>query len=154
MKFLELKDVIKTNELLRRYVDFSKGFFIELEAYSCKKTKEERKNKTVGEPLCFFINALEMAFDNDDFTGYTMEQFVQIQTNKLLSDLKYILFVYSKNEKETSEYINYFNVLLKQTIGISNANIYELTMKQSKENVYVIYNKKMKRVLLVKAQCE
>lgn len=151
MKFLELKSVIQTNELLKRYTEMFRGATIEFEVYSCKKTREERKNKAVSAPLCFFINALEMAFEEGFFQDIKLTDFIKVKPSKFFNDLSYVLLVDSKNTNDAIEYINYIKMLLKPTIGISNANIFDVSINKTHDSsVYLIYNSKMKRILIVK----
>ena len=153
MKFLELKNLIQTNELLKRLSEFSGSSLIEFEAYSCKKTKEEKKKKLCAIPLCYFIGALELTFEHEDYNDLNMNDFLQIKVSRLINDLNYIIFTVSKCKNETLEYIKYIKKLLKQVIGISNAFVYETKIYREDSNkIYVIYNQKMKRVLIVKAK--
>ncbi|OQS54311.1 hypothetical protein EHP00_1017 [Ecytonucleospora hepatopenaei] len=155
MKFLELKNIIQTNELLKRYTELFKGSKIEFEVYSCKKTREERRNKTIDDPLGFFINALEMAFEDESFKTLILEDFHKTKPSKLFNDIAYILVINNKSTKETVEYVTYIKLLLKQTIGIYNADIYKITnLRQIYEDVYLMYNKKMKRILIIKMNCK
>ncbi|ORD93839.1 YA60 [Enterospora canceri] len=151
MKFMEITHILKTNELFKKYMEFVSGKLIEIEAYSCKKSKEERMIRRIKKPLRFFISALEMSFIHYDFSKLNMGMFEKVDFNAFCQDLYNFMFYVCKCKDEANECIEYVKLVLQHCVNVDGAAIYGFKFHGDEPgSVYLIYNKSMKRILLVK----
>lgn len=166
MKFLEISNIIKTNALLSRYNSFYKGKVLEIEAYSCKRTRKEKKSNPGPKPLAYLIGALESSFTDYEFRELNLNSFDKQSEKNVIDFINYKIFLACKCKNELSDHLLYLSLLFKQTIDIKQSEIYKYTLgderdksmarstqdeEESTTTIFLIYNKKMKRVLMVKA---
>ena len=111
MKFLDLNSLIKTNILFSRLQAFNAKRTLEIEAYSCKQTKEQKRYKNIPKPLRFYITALELAFPDYDFSRETNDSFDIISFEILKSELSFVFFTFYKNNEDVAEIIQYFSIV-------------------------------------------
>lgn len=155
MKFLEMETIAKANYLLiqikNKFMKSPYGKNIEIEAYSCKNSKLDKTRKSLKKPLKFLIGVLELSFINFEFNKLTMESFEVVTEATLLHELNYEVFLDLKCKNATIDCLHYLKLLFNLSINIKHATVYRLTINcDTFKTIYLIYNKKMKRILLVK----
>lgn len=155
MKFLELNSLIKTNILFSRLQAFNSRRTLEIEAYSCKQTKEQKKYRSIQKPLRFYISALDLAFPDYNFSNETMDSFDSISLDILKSELSFVFFTLYKNNEDVAELIDYLNILLQQCVDIDDSAFYvfnkPLISDSNDIRVFLIHDKKKKRVIILKS---
>lgn len=155
MKFLELNNIIKTNILFSRLQAFDSRRTLEIEAYSCKQTKEQKRHRNICKPLRFYISALELAFPDYDFSNESIRSFNAISSQELKGELSFIFFTLYKNHNDVSELIHYLDILLEQCIDIRKSVFYSLDKSilcDSKyHKIFLIHDKQKKRVIIIKS---
>lgn len=178
MKYLEMPNILKTNALFSRLNILDPTRSIEVEVYSCKETKKQKKNYNknynknnsrtsiesisstdvtnnilTNKLLKYFISALSESFPDYDFSNNPMNFFKETHYEFLISELAYILFTVYRNHEEVSEVLSFFDNILKQSIGIKAASIYYVENlflnERDKYRVFLIYDKSMKRVIVI-----
>ncbi|KAL6121073.1 hypothetical protein NUSPORA_02064 [Nucleospora cyclopteri] len=150
-----MTSLIKTNNLLTKLNNFKHGKTIEIEAYSCKNSKQQKKNNKLEKPLRFLISTLEMSFIDFDFSKNTIKDFKIVDSALLFKNLNYSFLTLSKNQQETAEYLEYLELLLNQCIDLKNSLIYRIeVVDKSAVEVFMLYNKKMRRILVIKISDE
>lgn len=154
MKFLELNNIIKTNILFSRLQAFDSRRTLEIEVYSCKQTKEQKKHKNIQKPLRFYVSALDLAFPDHDFSNESMNSFDNISIETLKAELSFVFFTMYKNNEDVAELIQYLNILLDQCVDIHNSVFYifnkPILSDPIYNNVFLIHDNKKKRVVIIK----
>lgn len=155
MKFLEISSIIKTNALLSRLQAFDPRRSLEIEVYSCKQTREQRKHRDKPKPLRFYISALELTFPDYDFSEMTQEAFKVISYTVLKSELSFVLFTMYKNHEDVGEFIEYLDVLIGQCVDVRRSQFCvvekDLLDDLNFHRIFVIYDKKKRRVMIIKS---
>lgn len=158
MKYLEINSIVKTNALLSRLHAFDPRRSLEIEAYSCKQTKEQKKHKNIPKPLRFYISALELTFPDYDFSSITNDSFKNIPYSALRNELSFIFFTMYKNSSDVEEFVSYLDALFEQCVEIKKARFFivEKDVFEDLEfyKIFMIHDKKKKRVLIIKSILE
>lgn len=158
MKFLEMSNIIKTNALLSRLQAFDPKRSVEIEAYSCKQTKEQKKHRDIPKPLRFYISALELAFPDFDFSEMSLSGFNKITYNVVRNELSYVFFTIYKNCDDVEEFVVFLDTLLEQCINIKAAKFFLVdgTMFGDSDfhKIFLIYDSQIKRVVIIKSVLE
>ncbi|ELA41030.1 uncharacterized protein VICG_01912 [Vittaforma corneae ATCC 50505] len=158
MKFLEIGSIIKTNALLSRLQAFDPRRSLEIEAYSCKQTREQKKHKTIPKPLRFYVSALELAFPYYDFSTMTKESFRNISHGMLKNELSFVFFTMYKNHEDVEEFVSYLDALLEQCVDVKRAQFFivEDNMLDDLDfhRIFMVYDKRKRRVLIIKSILE
>lgn len=158
MKFLEMNSIIKTNMLFSRLRAFDPKRTLEIEAYSCKQTKEQKRHKNLPKPLRFYISALELAFPDYDFSNVTLSSFKPTTLENVKKELSYVFFTIYKNSEDVSELLAYLDALLGQCVNLRTSSILTLDRIFSCDTdyykVFILHDKKLKRILIIKSVLE
>jgi len=158
MKFMEMNDIIKTNALFTRLKAFDPKLSLEIEAYSCKPTKEQKRHKNIPKPLLFYVCALELAFPDYDFSNEAMSSFAKTTLDNIKKELSYIFFTLYKNNEEVSELIAYLDALLEQCLDLKKTLAFIVDKPASTETgyhrVFLLHDRKLKRILVIKTALE
>lgn len=158
MKLLEISSITKTNVLFSRLRAFDPKRSLEIEAYSCKQTREQKRHKRLPKPLRFYISALELAFPDYDFSNETLSSFKHTTVDNVKSELSYVFFTIYKNEDDVSSLLAYLDILLSQCVSIKNTAIFVLDRVFSCDidyyKVFILHDKKLRRILIIKSILE
>lgn len=158
MKFLEINSITKTNALLSRLQAFDPRRSLEIEAYSCKQTREQKRHKNIPKPLRFYISALELAFPDYDFSTMEEESFRSISHGTLRNELSFVFFTMYKNHEDVEEFVSYLDALLEQCVDVKRAQFFivEDNMLDDLDfhRIFIVHDKKRKRVLIIKSMLE
>lgn len=154
MKFMELSSLLRTNILFAKLKLLNPNQTVEMEAYSCKPTKSERKNKRrLPKPLRFYISALEMSFDDYDFSSYTASSFLATHMDFFKKELCFVLFKAYKNNEDVFEFVNYVTGVLNNVIQTKKCEIVLIDkferQEEGRTKIFIFYNKKLKRIVMV-----
>ncbi|KAM0680800.1 hypothetical protein GINT2_001074 [Glugoides intestinalis] len=156
MKFLEINSIIKTNTLLSRMQAFDPQRSLEIEVYSCKQTREQKRHKRIPKPLRFYICALELAFPDYSFSTATLNFFRKIPYSSIKNELSFVFFTLYKNNEDVKEFINYLDALLDQCIDMKNTEFFLVDESLLDDNdfhrIYILHNRK--RIIVIKSILE
>lgn len=154
MKFMEMNSIIKTNALFARLKAFDSKLNLEIEAYSCKQTKQQKRHKNIPKPLLFYICALEISCPDHDFSSESMSLFEKTTFENIKIELAFIFFRLYKNNEEVNELLKYFDALLDQCLDVSRTIAYVVDKPVSSETgflrVFLLHDKRKKRILIIK----
>lgn len=154
MKFLEINNIIKTNVLFSKLKAFNPNINLEIEAYSCKQTKEQKKYYKIPKPLRFYISVLELAFPDYDFSNETLSSFKKTSMDIVIKEMSYLFFVLYKNNDEVTELLSYLEALLGQCLNLRKTSVLLLDRTRFSEsdyrNVFLLHDKKLKRIIVLK----
>ncbi|ELA46771.1 hypothetical protein VCUG_01730 [Vavraia culicis subsp. floridensis] len=150
MRYLEMSLISEANAIFNQLE--AKNFSINLEAYSCKYTKKQRKRQNYKNTIAHLINTLELAnlkgkckLKRDDFK---LKQFSEIK-----NDIFLILMCNDRFDAE--KMIKMLVICIQNTVGINSTLIFSLEnrialLSDDKHFLcYLFYNKKVKRILLL-----
>ena len=153
-----MNNIIKTNALFSRLQAFDPKRSLEIEAYSCKQTKEQKKHKNIPKPLRFYISALELAFPDYSFSNEGLSSFKQSTLDNIKKELSFIFFTLYKNNDDVNDLLSYLESLLGQCINLKESSIFVLDRIFSSDSnyskVFLIHDKKLKRILIIKSILE
>lgn len=150
MKYLELTLLSEVNAMFNQLNN--KNFNINLEAYSCKYTKKQRKQQNYKNVTAHLINTLELAnltdrrkLEKDDFK---LKQFSEFKND--------IFLIFTRNKYLNSVVMTKIMCLcIYSVIGVDKTLIFSLDKRSAllSDNrhflCYFFYNKKRKRILLM-----
>lgn len=155
MKFLELNNIIKTNILFSKLQSFDPRRTLEIEVYSCKQTKQQKKHRIIRKPLRFYVSALEMAFPDHDFSSESIRSFNKSSGQELKGELSFVFFTLYKNHSDVAELVQYLDNLLEQCVDVRHSVFYTLNKSilcdSDYHKVFLIHDKKSKRVVIIKS---
>jgi hypothetical protein len=158
MKFLGINSIIKTNALLSRLHTFDPRRSLEIEAYSCKQTREQKRHKKIAKPLRFYISSLELTFPDYDFSDLSIDSFKEISYKALRNELSFVFFTMYKNNEDVEEFISYLGALFEQCVDIERANIYIIENNLLDDldfyKIFMIHDKRKRRILIIKSILE
>lgn len=158
MKFMELTNITRTNRLFEKLREFDPKRTIDIEVYSCKQTKHQKTHWCIPKPFRFYISALEMAFPDYDFSQETIDIFKEVDMEAIKKELSFVFFTMYRNCEDVSEMVHFIEQILEQCVDTRKAQYYTVDTLFGDEAVvyklYIIYDKKAKRVLIVKSLCE
>lgn len=158
MKFLEMNSIIKTNVLFSKLRAFDPKRSLEIEAYSCKQTRQQKRHKDLPKPLRFYISALELAFPDYDFSSETLSSFKPTTLESVKKELSYVFFTIYKNNEDVNELLAYLDALLEQCVNLRNSFIFTLDRIFSCDTdyykVFILHDRKLRRVLIIKSVLE
>lgn len=158
MKFLEMGRITKTNVLFSRLRAFDPKRSLEIEAYSCKQTREQKKHKRLPKPLRFYISALEQAFPDFDFSNETLSSFKHTTVENVKRELSYVFFTIYKNKEDVNELLAYLDALLSQCVSLRKSAIFALDRVFSCDTgyhkVFILHDKRLRRILIIKSVLE
>lgn len=150
MRYLEMSLISEANAIFNQLE--AKNFSINLEAYSCKYTKKQRKRQNYKNTIAHLINTLELAnlkgkckLKRDDFK---LKQFSEIK-----NDIFLILMCNDRFDAE--KMIRMLVICIQNTVGINSTLMFSLEnrialLSDDKHFLcYLFYNKKVKRILLL-----
>jgi len=154
MKYIDMQNINKTNALLSRLTAADPKMNIELEIYSCKQTKQQKKHHAIPKPWRFYISALESEFDDYDFSLQPQNSFLSTTFEDIHKELSYLMFTVFKNNEDVLETMAFVEKIINQCIFIKKSvcvRIENLLVNESEHTkVFLIYNKVLRRVVLIK----
>lgn len=156
MKFIDMPAIIQTNALLSRINVLDPKKSIEVELYSCKQTKVQKKHRNIKKPLRYYVSVLEETFGDFDFSGKSAESFVQITHEYLKKELSFILFTIYKNYEDVNELLLFMDNIFSSCVSVRHSlhcyidNLFENESDNCR--VFIIHDKKQKRVILIKTR--
>lgn len=154
MRFMEMKNLLRTNALFARLEPIDPNDTIEIEAYSCKQTKKERKCYTMPKPLRFYVSVLEMTYPDYDFSKFSYKSFIKTTIEHVKKEISFIFLTIYKNNDDVTEFISFYECIINQVICLKNCIIMLVDIEIDSEYLYqktfLFYNKKLKRILVLK----
>ncbi len=154
MKFMEMRNLLKTNILFSRLQLFDPKKTIEIEAYSCKQTKDQKRHKFIPKPLRFYISALELTFPDYDFSNEKYTSFKPTHIDYVKKEISFLFLTIYKNNNDASEFLTFFETVLGQVINLKNSKIFLVDIDLEGDSGYLktflFYDKKLKRILILK----
>lgn len=154
MRFMEMKNLLRTNALFSRIQLVDPRETIEIEAYSCKQTKKEKKYNCIQKPLRFYISVLDIIYPDYDFSGYRYSSFKRTTIDHVKKEISYIFLTIYKNNDDVNDFIFYYESFINQVINIKNSIIMlvdiDFDTESNHNKIFIFYNKKLKRILVFK----
>ncbi|KAI5148153.1 hypothetical protein ENBRE01_0141 [Enteropsectra breve] len=154
MKFIQSQNIVRTNNLFSRISAKGLDDWIEFEVYSCKETKEQRKNRDLAKPLRYYVFSLEQTFPDFDFTGISQSAFKRTSVETLRDEMYFLQLSFCKNSQDAEEFMELIKNVLETCIVIKQSIFYEIdpnTLKDAtKSKVFMVHDRKQKRVLMIK----
>ncbi len=151
MKLIISKNINKTNAIMEKLNENQSDVNVEIEVYSCKKTKFHKKNRDVKKPLKFLIAALDESFPNYEFSHISLNEFIKSNSIEFFENLKFVFLKAYKNETDSNDTIKYWEMLINSYSPLKASIIYKYYIIEEENTVvYLIYNSKLKRVILIK----
>lgn len=154
MKYLDMPIIIKLNYFFSKLNALKPGIGLELETYSCKQTKNQKRHINIKKPLRFYISALEESFSDYDFSNEKAESFIKVTYPYIKKELEYILFTVYKNYDSVNETINYINNILNYCISIKKSSFFMIKNlfpnEEEQYRIFIIHDKDRKRVIIIK----
>ncbi|ORD99145.1 YA60 [Hepatospora eriocheir] len=152
MKFIGNQFVFETNKIMK---DLSSqegiGNIVEMEVYSCKQTKESKKNNVLPKPLRFLISALEQHLPDYDFSETSMNAFQIASKEKLFTDLDFAIMTAIKNSNDANKILAYWTIVLKSILKLDKTQFYIFNFIEDKNNLlYLLYEKNGNKVVILK----
>lgn len=131
---------------------------LEIEVYSCKQTREQKRHKGIPKPLRFYICALEQAFPDYVFSSATLNFFRKIPYSAIKNELSFVFFTMYKNNEDVEEFINYLDALIDQCINMKNTDFLIVDESLLGDNdfhrIYILHDKDRKRIMIIKSILE
>lgn len=153
MKYMEIDNLNKSNALFNRLHSLFPEQKLEIEAYSCKHTKDDKHIKHIGKPLRFYIRSLEISLPDFEFRSYTYHSFKKISYDFLKKEVTYMFFRIYKNIEDVNDMVDFFQKSTEQLITINKSEVFQIETLRTdlgQCKVFMIYNKRMKRIVLLK----
>ncbi|KRH92172.1 putative Maf1 regulator protein [Pseudoloma neurophilia] len=148
MKYLEVPICTETNAIFQSLDELD----LHLEVFSCKYSKKQKKLQDYKSYTQHFANIMN---ENYESFQYIEDNLKMIDITNLKNEL-FLIFL----RKRVNNFQNHINLLfftIKTLVDLKNSQIYQFIGDQhfkrfNCQNLYFFYNKKMKRVLVLKLE--
>ena len=155
MKFLQILQILKTNEILKIIQEKHPSFTIDLEVFSCKSSTRDKKYKHFSKPFRYLVETLELAFPDYNFKEENSSNFTKMTYQEVINELMYSLMILYKCKSTVSEFVQFISLIIDKTVYLDDCEIFSYKNRNGPFEKYswyfsfLFYSKNGKRVLML-----
>lgn len=154
MKFINMPNIIRTNTLFSKLNAIDPKQNIEIEVYSCKQTRVQKKHHSIPKPQRYYVSALEEAFNDYDFSKIPPDAFQKTTYEAILKELSFVFFTIYRNNDDVNETLEFLDTILNQCVNFKISRFYAIddlfNNEVEKHKVFLIHDNKLRRVIVIK----
>ncbi|WUR02774.1 repressor of RNA polymerase III transcription MAF1-like protein [Vairimorpha necatrix] len=91
MKYLQISQILKTNEIFKSIQEKHPSFTIDLEVFSCKSSKNDKIFNTLPKPFRYLVQTLALAYPDYDFENENALSFTLMPYQDVVNELILII---------------------------------------------------------------
>ncbi|EOB12073.1 hypothetical protein NBO_559g0002 [Nosema bombycis CQ1] len=154
MKFLEIKQILRTNEILKT-IQEQYPIILDLEVYSCKNSKIYKMYKKTPKPLRYLLETLQRVYPDYSFIGEDWSNFKKLDYQNVANELIYSFLTFYKVKEKVDELVQFLGLIIDKTVFIDGCEIFSYTSREGpfeKDNwhfCFLFYSRSNKRVLFL-----
>jgi len=155
MKFINMLNIIRTNTLFSKLNAIDPKQNIEIEVYSCKQTRMQKKHYSIQKPLRYYISALEETFSDYDFSKTSINAFQKTTYQSILNELSFVFFTVYRNNDDVNQTLEFIDTIMNQCVNLRTSRFYVIDDLFNNEiekcKVFLIHDTKLRRVVVIKS---
>lgn len=156
MKFIAMPNIFRTNALFSKLKALDPRRSIELEAYSCKQTRQQKALHDIPKPLRFYVATLEQALPDYDFSDAPRALFAPTSLEALREELSFVLFTIYRNQEDVRELLAFVDRVLEQCVRLRSCLFYVVSQPggETRVKVFLIHDTRRRRIVVVKVEAD
>lgn len=155
MKFINMLNIIRTNTLLSKLNAIDPRQSIEIEVYSCKQTRMQKRHHRIPKPLRYYISALEETFSDYDFSKVSIAAFQKTTYGAILDELSFVFFTVYRNNDDVNQTLEFIDTIMNQCVNLRMSRFYVIDDLLNNEaercRVALVHDTKLRRVVVIKS---